>query len=228
MELKDRYNRNLMTLSPEENLQLKNFKICVVGCGGLGGYIIELLGRLGIGSITAIDGDVFDVTNLNRQLLSTENSIGKSKAYSARERMKTVNSEVKVIAVDEFLTDENCNNLIKGHDVVVDALDNMPARKILEKYCEELNIPMVHGAIAGWYGQVCTIMPGDKTLEKIYLSDDEKGDEAELGNPSFIPSLVASLQVAEVVKLLFKKGEVLQGKLMTIDLLNNEYEIFTI
>jgi len=226
--LKDRYNRNMNMLSPEENAKLRDFKVCVIGCGGLGGYVIELLGRLGIGTITAVDGDVFDETNLNRQLLSSETSIGNSKALTAEQRMKEVNSEIMLKPICAFLTDENCEEIIKDHDIVVDALDNMTFRKVLETHCENLNIPMIHGAIAGWYGQVSTIMPGDKTLEKIYPHGENKGSEVELGNPSFSPSLIASIEVAEVLKVLLGKGEILQRRLLTIDLLTHDYEIFSL
>ena len=224
--MNDRYSRNMNTLSKEENERLKGFKVCVIGCGGLGGYAIELLGRLGIGFITAVDGDEFDATNLNRQLLSTEEILGQSKALAAQERMKKVNSEVTVNPIRVFVTDENCAEIISGHDVVVDALDNMITRRLLEKHCETLNIPLIHGAIAGWYGQVSTILPGDRTLQKIYPSNENKGAEVELGNPSFSPAMVASIEVAEVVKVLFGRGEILQNKLLTIDLLNQEYEVF--
>ncbi|MDD3167855.1 MAG: HesA/MoeB/ThiF family protein [Eubacteriales bacterium] len=224
--MKDRYHRNMNMLSPEENESLRSFRICVIGCGGLGGYVIELLGRLGIGIITAVDGDVFEPTNLNRQLFSTEEEMGKSKAFAAEERMKKVNSEVTVHPIRVFVTEENCAEIIKDHDLVVDALDNMAARRLLEVHCEKQRLPLIHGAIAGWYGQVSTILPGDGTLQKIYPSDENKGAEAELGNPSFSPALVASIQVAEALKVLLHRGEILQNKLLTIDLLNQEYEIF--
>lgn len=224
--MKNRYDRNMGMLSPEENESLRTFKVCVIGCGGLGGYVIELLGRLGIGTITAVDADVFDETNLNRQLLSTEDVLGKKKALIAQERMKKVNSEIKVNPVQAFVTEDNCCEIIRGHHIVVDALDNLTARRLLERHCEHLNIPMIHGAIAGWYGQVSTIMPGDRTLEKIYPGAEEKGVEAELGNPSFIPALVAAVEVAEVIKVLLGKGEILQKKLLTVDLLNQEFDVF--
>ena len=226
MTLKDRYSRNMNTLSAEENQKLKEFKVCVIGCGGLGGYVIELLGRLGIGTITAVDGDSFDATNLNRQLLSSEDLIGCSKAVAAQDRMKKVNSEITVNPVTEFVTEENCGAIIGGHDAVVDALDNMTSRRLLERHCETLGIPMIHGAIAGWYGQVSTILPGDGTLQKIYPPNENKGAETELGNPSFSPALVASIEVAETLKVLIGRGEILRNKLLTIDLLNQEYETF--
>lgn len=225
--MKDRYSRNMTTLSPEENKRLKEYKVCVIGCGGLGGYVIELLGRLGIGTITAVDGDVFDITNLNRQILSAENLIGESKSKAAELRMSIVNSEVKLNPIHAFVTEENCGEIIKGHDIVVDALDNITSRKLLEKHCEKLKIPMIHGAIAGWYGQVSTIMPGDRTIELIYPENVNKGVEVELGNPSFTPALVASIQVAEVMKVLLHKGNILSKKFLTIDLLTHEYEVFT-
>ena len=101
--MEKRYSRNMNMLSPEENERLRSFRACVVGCGGLGGYVIELLGRLGVGTITAVDGDVFDETNLNRQLLSTEELLGESKALAAEARMKKVNSGVTVYPVRALL-----------------------------------------------------------------------------------------------------------------------------
>lgn len=220
-----RYIRNMKTLSIEENNSLKNFRICVVGCGGLGGYIIEELGRLGIGYITAVDGDVFDESNLNRQLLSSMENLGCSKAEAAEERMKKVNPLIKVIPVYQRLNIENGLNIITGHDVVIDALDNIESRLVLEKLAEQAKIPIVHGAIAGWFGQVTTVFPGDGTLSLIYPQKKDHGIENELGNPSFTPAIVASIQVAEAVKILIKRGYTLKKKLLIINLLEQEFEV---
>lgn len=224
--MKNRYLKNMNMLNREENDRLKTFKVCVVGCGGLGGYVIEFLGRLGIGAITAVDGDVFDETNLNRQLLSTEEVLGKNKAFIAEVRMKQVNHEIRINPVQAFIGEENCDEIIKNHDIVVDALDSITTRRLLEVHCEKLMVPLIHGAIAGWYGQVSTILPGDRTLQKIYPPEEENGAEKELGNPSFSPALVASIQAAETLKVLLGRGEILHRKMLTIDLLNQEYEIF--
>ncbi|HHT50439.1 MAG TPA: HesA/MoeB/ThiF family protein [Eubacteriaceae bacterium] len=221
----ERYIKNMSMLSMEENLKLKNYKVCVVGCGGLGGYIIEMLSRLGIGTITIVDGDVFNTSNLNRQLYCDENSLGKNKAIMAKERIKTVNSLIKINAFTEYLTKDNGEQILKGQDVIVDALDNIATRKLLQFYGEKLGIPYVHGAIAGWYGQVSTIFPGDKTLDIIYPNGQEKGLENKLGNPSFTPALVGSIQVSEVLKILIGRGELLQNKILYINLLNHEYSI---
>jgi molybdopterin-synthase adenylyltransferase len=223
-----RYSRNIGTLTQEENDELKKLTVCVVGCGGLGGYIIEMLGRLGIGSLIAVDGDVFEESNLNRQILSKADLMGKSKALAAKERMKAVNAEVFVEAVQKRLTLENGKAIMKDADIVVDALDNIESRLVLESLCEELNIPLVHGAIGGWYGQVTTVLPGDKTLSRIYRNKGLTGIEKKLGNPSFTPALVASVEVSEVLKLIIKRGELLSKRLLLIDLLEQEYEIIPI
>ena len=131
--MKARYIRNFEALSEAESDLLKTKKICIVGCGGLGGYILEQFLRLGVESITVIDGDCFEESNLNRQLLSTENVIGNFKALTAKERAQEVNSQIKVHAVNVFLTEENAGELLKGHDIVMDAVDNIAARRIMGK-----------------------------------------------------------------------------------------------
>ncbi|MHB1394232.1 MAG: HesA/MoeB/ThiF family protein [Clostridia bacterium] len=220
-----RYSRNVKTLSIEENDSLKDFKVCVVGCGGLGGYIIEQLGRIGIGYITAVDGDVFDESNLNRQLLSEMDKLGYSKAKAAEERMERVNPLITVMPIHQRLTADNGLEIIKGHDVIVDALDNIESRLVLEELAESAGIPLVHGAIAGWFGQATTVFPGDRTLSRLYPHDAKHGIEKELGNPSFTPALIASIQVAETVKVLIKRGDTLRKKMLVINLLNQEYEV---
>lgn len=224
----NRYSRNMNMLSPEENSSLNKFKVCVVGCGGLGGYIIEMLARLGIGSLTVIDGDVFEETNLNRQILSDMSSLGKPKALVAKERVNNINPLVKIKAVNERLTEENGLEILKGHDVIVDALDSIHTRLLIQKQAEALSIPLVHGAIAGWYGQVTTVFPGDRTLDLLYSNNDKKGLEAELGNPSFTPALVASIEVSEALKLLINRGDLLRRRVLLINTLNQEYEIINL
>jgi molybdopterin/thiamine biosynthesis adenylyltransferase len=221
----ERYIRNQNMLTEQENQSLKNFKVVVVGCGGLGGYIIEMLARLGIGHITMVDGDVFEESNLNRQLLSTPQNIGRGKAFVASERVNEINPEIRTVAIQELVTNDNAGKILAGHDVVCDALDNLKARRLLEKHCEKLGTPMVLGAIAGWYAQVCTIMPGDCMIDRIFPQELEKGAETFFGNPSFTPALAASVQVAEVLKILLNRGNLLRNKILSIDLLEQTYQI---
>ena len=220
-----RYSRNKNLMSDDEITLLSQKKVCVLGLGGLGGYIVEMLSRIGVGSLTLVDGDVFDETNLNRQLFSSMNNLGNSKALEAEKRVKGINPLTKVIPVYEFIDSSNAMKIIANHDVIVDALDSIDLRKYIAKVCTELNLPLVHGAIAGWYGQVATIYPNDTTLDILYPKDIKRGIEKELGNPSFTPALVASIQVSEVIKLLLNRGDLLRNSFMMIDLYTNDIEV---
>ncbi len=228
MKFVHRYAKNQSTISQEECLRLQKAKVVVVGCGGLGGHIIEHLGRLGVGNITAIDDDVFEETNLNRQLLSTEVLIGKAKAEEAVDRMKAVNSEVMAKGMVCRLTPENAKEILGDHHIVMDALDNIESRLALEDACQELGIPLIHGAIGGWYGQVAVIMPGKPLLHSIYGEAEDKDLEEELGNPSFTPGVIAGIQVAECIKVLLNKEETLKGRILTVDLKCLEFDILEI
>lgn len=219
----DRYSRNTNALSEAENLSLRDRRVCVVGCGGLGGNLLEMLGRLGVGQITAVDGDAFDVSNLNRQILSVPGNLGQGKALAARERLLLINPEIKVKVHTEFMTADNASAVLAGHDLVFDALDRIPARLLLEDQAETLGIPLVHGAVAGWYGQVTVVLPGDRTLRRLYPAGRERGVELETGNPAFGPTCVSAIQMAEAVKLLIGRPVALRHKLLVINLLDQEY-----
>ncbi|OEF96161.1 thiamine biosynthesis protein ThiF [Desulfuribacillus alkaliarsenatis] len=221
-----RYQRNRNTLAISEQLALFNKKVAVVGCGGLGGYIIEEVARLGIGSIELIDADVFEEHNLNRQLLAKIDNLGISKTEVAKARVNEINPICDAKAHDIAFDMLNGVELLRGVDLVFDALDCISTRLKLVDVTSELNIPMVHGAIAGWYGQITTSLPGDKTLQKWYKgAQAAKGIEAALGNPAFTPATVASIQVAEACKVLLNKQNILNNKMLTINLLDMEFEI---
>jgi len=215
-----RYTRNVPALSEAECALLRTKKAAVIGCGGLGGHLIELLARVGVGCIRAVDGDVFDESNLNRQLLSEEALLGISKAAVAAERIRKINSGVKAEAVSAFLDADNAANLIEGCDVVLDALDNIPARRILAKACDEAGIPYVYGAISGWVAQVALCLPGDSLIEKLYPAEAVIRDKSVL---SFTPAFCASLQAALCVKVLTGRPAE-HGILQYCDLLHQEFE----
>jgi len=220
-----RYQRNRQMLSTAQQLRLFRSKVAVIGCGGLGGYILEQLSRLGVGNIVAIDPDVFEENNLNRQLLSAPGVLGRSKAEVAVERIADINPAVTVRPVREFFSRANGREFLVGVDCVVDAVDNVPARLDLETVCREMNIPLVHGAIAGWYGHVATVLPGDDSLQKIYRHwTGGKGVEQQLGNPSFTPAVAASLEVAEVCKVLVGQGVLLRDRKLSFNLLDMEVD----
>ena len=215
-----RYARNLPALTEEECLILRSKLVLVVGCGGLGGHIIDQLARIGIGGIRAVDGDVFEETNLNRQLLSEVPLLGTGKAKSAADRVHRVNPDVTMEFVDAFLTEENAAELLAGCDAVLDALDNIESRKILASACENAGIPYVYGAISGWVAQAALSKPGDMLIEALYPDGIEIPDKSVL---SFTPALCASLQTSLCVKYLVGRP-VEAGTVYYFDLLNLEYE----
>jgi molybdopterin-synthase adenylyltransferase len=223
-----RYQRNRNMISLSEQSLLFQSQIAVVGCGGLGGYVIEELARLGVGRIIAIDPDIFEEHNLNRQLLSTTSTLGKPKVAAALSRINEINPAVTLIPIQEAFCSSNGRELFAGATVVVDALDNIATRLELAEICTGLKIPLVYGAIGGWYGLVATQLPGDRTVQDIYRNwVAGKGIEQELGNPSFTPAVVASMQVAEVCKLVLGKGELLRNRKLSIDLLDMEIHEIT-
>ena len=219
--MEPRYARNVPALTEAECRLLKTKRILVVGCGGLGGHIIDQLARIGAGAIRVVDGDVFEETNLNRQLLSSVPLLGVSKARAAANHIARVNPEITVEAVEDFLTEGNVSQLLAGCDVVLDALDNIPSRKILASACAEAGIPYIYGAIQGWVAQAAIAMPEDRLIETLYPEGTTIADKSVL---SFTPALCASLQTSLCVKLLLGKT-VETGTIYYFDLLHQEFEI---
>lgn len=216
-----RYARNLGTVGLEGQSKLLRATVGVVGLGGLGGYVVETLARMGVGTLMLIDGDVFEDHNLNRQLLGTLDNLGMAKTQAACQRITRVNAAVEAVCHTETLTQENLPQLLDGADVVVDALDRLPTRLMLQDGVQALGIPLVHGSIAGFLGQVTTIFPGDPGLHALYGDGDglpEQGLESELGTPAATPMAVAAWEAQEVVKLLTGRGELLRNRLLVIDM----------
>lgn len=219
-----RYQRNQQLITPAQQLGLFCSQVAIVGCGGLGGYVIEGLARLGIGSLTIIDPDVFVEHNLNRQLFATIDVLGKPKVKIAALRLSQINPAITVKAHQSSFSRQTGPLLIQGMDIVVDALDSIPSRLELAEVCSQLNIPLVHGSIAGWYGQVALQVPKGEIVKKVYGSSAIKaGIETELGSPSFTPTVIAGLQVAEVCKYLLKKEKSLENRLLLINLLDTDF-----
>lgn len=220
-----RYQRNRRTISTEQQGRLFRARVAVIGCGGLGGHVIEQLARLGIGTIVAMDPDRFEEHNLNRQILCDMDSLGLPKVEQAARRVARINPAVTLVPVAAAFGPGR-DGPLDGMDVTVDALDCIATRLELAQSCRRRGIPLVHGAIAGWYGQVLTVYPGDDGLERLYArTGDGRGAERDLGNPSFTPALVASLQVAETCKILLGIGTPLRGRMLSLDLLDMDFEL---
>jgi len=220
-----RYQRNRSMISVKDQLRLFSTTVAVIGCGGLGGYILEGIARLGVGKIIAIDPDIFVEHNVNRQLLSSPDDFGMPKVDAAVERISRINPAVTVTPVRAAFDAENGSALIASANIAADALDNVEARFALQAVCRSLAIPFIHGAIAGWYGHVSTVFPGDEMLNRIY-AHHHGGSPAEkdLGNPSFTPALVANLQVSEICKVILRQGTPLRNRMLSIDLREMDFE----
>ena len=218
--MEERYIRNLGALTEEECALLRTKTVFVAGCGGLGGYLIEMLLRLGVGAIRTADGDAFEASNLNRQLLSSPQALGHSKAEAAAVRAAQINPEVRFEAIPAFVTEENAARLIRGCDAVLDALDNIGARRLLARACAEEGIALIHGAICGWSAQAAVVMPGEDLIDRIYPEGARLSSKTSL---SFTPPFCAALQVALCTRLLAGRP-VESGRLFMADLLDMEME----
>lgn len=225
-----RYIRNRDILSRDEQLVLLHSQVAVIGSGGLGGTVILLLARIGIGHLSVVDCDSFDETNLNRQAISTMDNTGDPKAEEARKMVAGINPAVTVRSFCLKIDSTSAPPILSGSNVIVDALDNVPDRLALETVARSLKIPLVHGALAGFDGQVMTVFPEDPGLKLIYGTDIQKGDpgrpEAVMGVPSITPSVVASLQAMEVLKILLHRGQILRQQMLHIDLEAGRFDVF--
>lgn len=217
--LPERYLRNLGTVGWEGQIKLLSSTVGLVGVGGLGGWVLMGLARMGVGRLIIIDGDIFCDNNLNRQALCREADLGKPKVNVAARWVHQANAAVQVHKYYRMVNEEDMVRVLAGSQVLVDALDTLPARLALQRAARRLNLPLVHGAIAGYVGQVLTIFPDDEGLLGLYGGSEvpEHGVETQWGNPAATPMMTAAWQVQEVVKLLVGRGEPLRHKMLFMD-----------
>ncbi len=217
------YSRNMGIMNDSELKKFIFTKVLVVGVGGLGGYIASSLARIGVSSITIVDYDDFDESNLNRQMFSTLSSISKSKVEVVKQGLLEINPNLNIKAIHTKLDDSFDITNFENIDIVFDAVDNIESKVLLEKYCNTFNIPLIHGAIAGWYGQLGIIMPGSGILSELY-KDKKHGIESELMSPTFTPGIIGNMMISEFTKFILKK-ESLINQILYVDLLDHEYRI---
>ena len=210
-------------MTEEEQKLLSEKNVLVAGCGGLGGSVIELLCRSGFLNLTVVDGDVFAPSNMNRQILCTTETLGKSKALAAAERARLISPDIKIEAVTDFITEENIKDLIHGKDLVMDALDSVEGRLMLEDACAAEGITLIHGAVRDWMIQVAVCPPGAGLLHKIYhTSTSPKGSPGGVGVNVFS---CASFEVTEAIKFLTGREGSLNGQILFFDLYEKESQI---
>lgn len=214
------FERNVMSLGEENQIKLFNSTVSIIGMGGLGGFVLEHLVRLGVGHIKIIDNDVFDESNLNRQILSDGDSLGIPKVEIAKSRAKKINKEIIIDSFKAEFNEEIAIQILKGSDVAVDALDNNNSRSLLFKNAKSLGIPVVHAAVSMTSGEVRVFFPDDKIVD----FKKNKGTEEFLGTISPTVAVAASIQAMEVVKIIINEGIVLKDGIY-FDLMSNFYSV---
>jgi len=201
--------------------KLRDAKVCVVGVGGIGNPIVSQLAAMGVGKLKIVDRDVVEISNLHRQQLYNEDDIGKVKVEVAAERLKKMNSHVEIEAIPLSITKYNAESIVKGVDIIIDALDSVDARYALNDACLKYNIPFIYAGALGMLGSVCTILPCKSAcLRCIFpaLADEYMPTCSTEGVHTSILYLVAGVQVSEAVKILTGKYPTLVNKLLYIDL----------
>lgn len=219
----ERYNRQIILpeIGEEGQNKLSKAKVLIVGVGGLGSPIALYLAGAGVGCIGLIDDDVVSISNLQRQVLYTEEEVGLPKAVQAKKRLEALNRDIKVEAYNMRLTAENADSIISDYDIVVDGCDNFQTRYLINDTCRKLDKVYVYGAIRAFDGQVSVFnYNGGPDYRSLFPDEEEMRlmPAPPKGVIGAIPGLVGCVEAGEVLKIIVGYGEVLSGKLWYIDL----------
>jgi adenylyltransferase/sulfurtransferase len=225
---RERYDRQILIaeLGQKGQEKLKRSRVIIAGAGGLGSPIAIYLTAAGIGMVRMVDHDQVALSNLNRQILHWEEDIGRKKVDSAKAKLRKLNSAVEIEAIAETLTERNVSELVGGCDVIVDAMDNLPSRYLLNRCALEKNIPFFHGAVNGFEGRVMTIIPRKTAcLRCMYRGSVPQEKFPVIG---VAPAVIGSIQATEVIKYLTGIGKLLTNRLLIYDGLMGAFNEFTV
>jgi len=211
----ERYKRQILSFGEDGQEKLKKAHIFIAGAGGLGSPISIYLAVAGVGTITLVDKDVVELTNLNRQILHYDQDVGRKKTESAEEKLRAINPDITIKTIDITIDESNAAELVGNANGIVDAMDNFPIRYLLNDVAIGKKIPLFHGAIRGFYGQATTIIPGKTAcLRCIFPRAPPKEVFPVIG---VTPGLIGLVQATEVVKYLLGSGELLANRLFIWD-----------
>ena len=223
----ERYQKHLTLkeIGKEGQLKLKNSSVLCVGAGGLGSPALIYLAAAGIGKIGIVDNDHVEKSNLQRQIVHETNTIGNLKIDSARDKIKRLNPDIEVFTFNERITADNALEIIREFDVICDCSDNFGTRYLINDACLILNKPLVFGSVQGFEGQVSVfnLHENSPNLRDLLPESPLKNaipSCAEYGVVGVSTGLIGILQVNEIIKIILKKGEILDGKILIFDLLN--------
>ena len=227
-EQSTRYSRHFMLPEVGENGQAKllDAKVLMVGAGGLGSPSAYYLAAAGVGTMGIIDNDVVDLSNLQRQILHTQDRIGQPKTESAKQTIQALNPDVRVITYQEKLTSKNIMGIIKDYDIVVDGCDNFPTRYLINDACVMAKKPNVHGSIFQFEGQASVFDPGNGPCYRCLYPQPPPAEMApncqEAGVLGVLPGLIGVIQAIETIKIILGKGDTLAGRLLCFNTLTME------
>jgi len=224
----ERYDRQIMIrgLGEKGQEKLKQARVVIAGAGGLGSPAAIYLTAAGVGTIQIIDHDKVELSNLNRQVLHWDKDVGRDKIESAREKLSLLNRNVRIEMVKETITEANVSRLVAGCDVIIDAMDNLPTRFILNRAAVENRIPFVHGAIYGLEGRVMTVLPGQTAcLRCIYRGLTPRGKFPVIG---VTPAVIGCIQATEAIKCITGLGQLLTNRLLVYDGLKMKFTELTV
>jgi len=213
-----RYSRQILLagFGEEGQKRLRRAHVVVAGIGGLGSPASIYLACAGVGRLTLVDRDRVELSNLNRQVLHWEEDVDIEKVCSAARKLRGLNSTVEVVPLEVEITPENARRIVRGADLVVDGMDNMRTRLLLNDACLQEGIPFIHGGVHGLMGEVTTILPG-RTPCLACIFSQGTGQEVPFPVLGATPALIASIQVMEAIKLLCGFGELLAGRMLLVD-----------
>lgn len=225
----ERYSRQTMLpeIGEEGQGRLASARVAVIGVGGLGSAAATYLAGAGVGELVVVDPDVVSLSNLQRQVLYSECEIGLPKAVCAARRLRALNPEITVIPVAEGLSPENGSSVLKGCDLLMDCTDNYPARCLIDRLCADAGIPWVYGSIGEFFGQLCVMnYRSGVRYSDIFPDCDELCSlpRTTAGVLGAVPGVIGAMQACEAVKLLTGCGDILDGRLFSINLLNYQSE----
>ncbi len=218
----EQFRCNLGIFTQKELNRIRNAQVLIVGAGGLGGYLANGFVRMGVKSIVVVDNDRFEKRNLNRQLFSSHENLGRFKSDVVVEALDAVSPDTHLMSCP-FSVEDLDDETLKGVDMIVDAAGNAETKKYLEKLAETYKKPLLHGAIGGWYGQVGIVLPGKGIVNKLYDSSTRSVEE-DLRCPTFTPAVVANLMVTEFAKYYGGK-KALVNRILLVNLLEHTYDI---
>jgi molybdopterin/thiamine biosynthesis adenylyltransferase len=226
---KERYDRQIMIYGFGEAGQekLKKAKVFIGGAGGLGSPATIYLAVAGIGTLRIADNDTIELSNLNRQVLYWDENIGGKKADSAAAKLCKLNPDIKIETTTETITEANASRLVGDADIIVDAMDNLPTRYILNKTAIKKGIPFCHGAVYGFEGRAMTVIPG-KTACLNCLYHSARVPKEKFPVIGVTPAVIGCIQATEVIKYLTGLGELLTNRILNYDALNMKFTEFIV